>query len=362
MEAILKLLCCGSDDNSDTHSKTNQVGSLPADKITRPPKTHFATLNDIPLGDWQDTNGHKPPVSPGKPPSITSSATSASSPASLAPTSEELRNHRLACEKLWNLDSNRLNPGLDFEMYYQLSTNASSPTEKGRNKLFRYVNEPRIFTIPTYKYFYDLLDNYTAETGITENHTPQEIKEQELFLKAFCNTKPGQYLHQYLVALRLCSGDPTTFQEKLQEIWFSPISRDGKADSSAFEHVFLGETREGEVIGFHNWLYMYFEEKFNRLEYKGYVKPKGSHPLENPTGKEHLTQVKFEWRNAFKPVSSAFIGTSPEFELALYTLLFLVEKHKVSASFDGIETEVVIHSFESRGVSRLGSCYPTIKC
>lgn len=42
-------------------------------------------------------------------------------------------------------------------------------------------------------------------------------------------------------------------------------------DSSGFEHVFVGETKSGtEVIGFHNWIQFYLQEKHRHLDYKGY--------------------------------------------------------------------------------------------
>lgn len=42
-------------------------------------------------------------------------------------------------------------------------------------------------------------------------------------------------------------------------------------DSSGFEHVFVGETRSGtEILGFHNWIQFYLQEKSSHLDYKGY--------------------------------------------------------------------------------------------
>ena len=42
-------------------------------------------------------------------------------------------------------------------------------------------------------------------------------------------------------------------------------------DSSAFEHVFVGETRNrAEVIGFHNWIQFYLQEKRGLVDYKGF--------------------------------------------------------------------------------------------
>lgn len=44
-----------------------------------------------------------------------------------------------------------------------------------------------------------------------------------------------------------------------------------RPDSSGFEHVFVGETRGGRtVIGFHNWIQLYLQEKLGHIDYKGY--------------------------------------------------------------------------------------------
>lgn len=59
----------------------------------------------------------------------------------------------------------------------------------------------------------------------------------------------------------------------MKTIWFSLYSRGkGKIGSSAFEHVFLTELRNGTVSGFHNWIYYYFEEKAGHADYQGYLK------------------------------------------------------------------------------------------
>lgn len=44
-----------------------------------------------------------------------------------------------------------------------------------------------------------------------------------------------------------------------------------REDSCGFEHVFVGETKHGqEVMGLHNWVQFYLQEKHNHVDYKGY--------------------------------------------------------------------------------------------
>jgi len=46
----------------------------------------------------------------------------------------------------------------------------------------------------------------------------------------------------------------------------------GKIGSSAFEHIFLTEIKNGTISGLHNWVYFHEEEKAGRADYKGYIK------------------------------------------------------------------------------------------
>lgn len=67
----------------------------------------------------------------------------------------------------------------------------------------------------------------------------------------------------------LAPPDKNEFRELLNEIWFGLYRREAQNDSSGFEHVFLGEIKDSEVTGFHNWIQLYEEEKTGRLNYLG---------------------------------------------------------------------------------------------
>jgi poly(U)-specific endoribonuclease len=64
------------------------------------------------------------------------------------------------------------------------------------------------------------------------------------------------------------------FTRTLRRIWFDFYPRSSHAtreDTSAFEHVFVGETTSSKIDGFHNWIQYYLEEKHGNLNYLGFV-------------------------------------------------------------------------------------------
>jgi poly(U)-specific endoribonuclease len=162
--------------------------------------------------------------------------------------------------------------------------------------------------------------------GIEEHITREELKEDFTFLNLIMDTAVMQYTHQYLLLKGLThSRDRTDFIKELYRLWFALYTRQVKNDSSGFEHVFLGEIKHGvEIIGFHNWIRIYLEEKKGKFNYLGYIKskPHKGHWGSDLDEHKQLITMQFEWSGAKKLFSSSFIGTSPEFEFALYTLCF----------------------------------------
>ncbi|CAG8477374.1 9756_t:CDS:2 [Diversispora eburnea] len=236
------------------------------------------------------------------------------------PTQNELANLSVAIQKLWDLDHNRLKPG----------------GENVTISLFQFVSK-QSFQIPTIKYFCALLDNYIPQTGIAEKVDNSELKENSQFIKEVMKTAPMKY----------------AYKAKLIKLWFDMYARQGHSgDSSAFEHVFLGEVRDGEAKAFHNWIAIYFYEKAGKFDYKSFV------PMKE--GNRRLITVSYE-----KTFSTSFIGTSPEFEISLYTLLFLLGREDTRVTLDDININLKLYNFYERSDREkknrlLGSAFPMI--
>lgn len=62
-----------------------------------------------------------------------------------------------------------------------------------------------------------------------------------------------------------------------------------------------------------------------------------------------------------KPSNSLFIGTSPELELAIYTVCFTLRAgQECRLAYGGKDFNIVTHSFKYRGKDLIGSAYPEI--
>lgn len=85
----------------------------------------------------------------------------------------------------------------------------------------------------------------------------------------------------------------------------------------------LGEVGDGEVTGFHNWIQFYFDEKKGDLDCRGYLKLKSKTDGES-NGNDHVLTLQFHWKGVEKIAGTFFVCVSPEFEMALYTMCFMV--------------------------------------
>ncbi|CAB9498579.1 specific endoribonuclease-B [Seminavis robusta] len=231
-----------------------------------------------------------------------------------------------AAQHLWELDANRLEPNEHYAINVQKGKKPYWKEDSAPDPLFTSVDKS-VWQRKTYKTFVALLDNYTAEVGKEETLSNAERQEINEFLSAIMQTAPMQFCHRYCRAKKPSDVPESLsgFRNLLFKIWFELYrrSRGGRLDSSGFEHVFVGEVKDGDVSGFHNWIQFYLEEKRGKVDYRGYIKPK-SRGDANADGNDHVLTLQFAWGGVEKFVGTCFIGTSPEFEIALYTMCFLV--------------------------------------
>ncbi|XP_030608086.1 poly(U)-specific endoribonuclease-C-like [Archocentrus centrarchus] len=266
--------------------------------------------------------------------------------------------------QLWRQDKNRLKPGTDYRISLQgkagyVAQGSNYARDKAKAPLFTYVNEDKLKSIETYKYFISLLDNYEMSTGVSETVTSEELKENELFIDAILKTDVMKCAHQYLVKKGQSPSDPAQFKRQLYNMWFRLYHRErsGGEDSCGFEHVFVGESKYGqEIIGLHNWVQFYLQEKHGHVDYKGY---KARDNKDTPDEDDHVLNLQFSWKGLVKPVGGSFIGVSPEFEFALFTIIFLMSTEKMTSVVVKVD-EYMLELVVCRHGQSIGTSYPKL--
>eukprot|EP00249_Psilotum_nudum_P013961 c24598_g1_i3 orf=202-843(+) len=74
-----------------------------------------------------------------------------------------------------------------------------------------------------------------------------------------------------------------------------------------------------------------------------------------PDGHTQLISVQFLWNGILKPLSSTFIGVSPEFELALYTLCFYAGQEDNFVQVGPYSVNIKCYRY---GRDKIGSAFP----
>ncbi|KAI8511732.1 hypothetical protein Bbelb_108320 [Branchiostoma belcheri] len=317
-----------------------------------------------------------------------------------ASTRSSATSKELSClaQLLWEGDVNRASSS-QYKLNLQGQISAlSRHQDLASDKLFSYVDEAALFKKPTYKTYLALLDNYVPFTQTDEVVTSAEHAEIDAFMAAVQGTDVITNLHQFLAykaagqitcnaprlgfPAGLASSNLATFMADLREMWFGLYSRSSRSclassnlatfmadlremwfglysrssgaamDSSGFEHVFLGEFKNGKVSGFHNWLTLYLLEKSREADYYGYIWDK----------QPNILAVQLRWESLYKELGSMFYGASPEFDLAMYTMCYVTSPDRL-CRFDMAGASVGIRTW-SWGKSNYGgkrylaSAYP----
>ncbi|KAM4794896.1 uridylate-specific endoribonuclease D-like [Rhinophrynus dorsalis] len=279
-------------------------------------------------------------------------------PSVFSATNTEIQN---LSEELYAADVNKAVSGdITLNLQYKASsTQTSSGTDFASQKLFSYVNEAKLFARPTFSRLKSLLDNYIKTTGTAESVPTTEVQEQTAFIDEIFKTSVISKLSNFFISKGYYTS-VESFKSDLKEMWFGLYTRSkGPLDSSGFEHVFHGEIHNGKISGFHNWVQLYLMEKSGEVNYLSYSSDGAW------TSYPDIFAFQFKWSTYLKTLGSFFIGSSPEFDMAIYTLCYVTRPDslcsvKMGGNIFQIQTYTWANSTYGNGKRYVASSYPNI--
>lgn len=118
---------------------------------------------------------------------------------------------------------------------------------------------------PTIARLLPLFNVYRADVNIAETFTAQQARDQNDFIDAVINTPTFRRAETFLQQNGLPNGRAAFVQN-----WFDLYSRgNGALGSNGFEHVFMAETRDGSIMGVHQWIWFDDQNRRGLLNYRG---------------------------------------------------------------------------------------------
>ncbi|CAI5439242.1 unnamed protein product [Caenorhabditis angaria] len=258
-------------------------------------------------------------------------------------------------QKLRDVDENGAKRG-QIQINYQQHTTTRDDSDAAKDKFFTKVDSS-LLRKPSYELYLNMMDNFNKQTGVTEPKVSEKEEKDEVgkFLTHVLATKPMQELYSWFKQKKHpIATNPTVFRYWIGQLWFSHYSRAlGRPDTSGFEHVFIGEIKNNEVSGMHNWLRFYTLEKNStqNFDYKGYIVKRFN----------VMAALKFKWDRDLKRSGSILIGTSPEFDMALYTLCFLSRRGRdtCNVELNGCPLQITSYEIYQQNKVYIGSIFPS---
>jgi len=245
---------------------------------------------------------------------------------------------------MWDAAGNNMVVGTELKVDPTSATNLFTLTATGVAKLESTV----------YAAFKALLDNYVKDETKEDLTDAQKLQEEDNFINTIAVAGgPVHIAFQYLKTNgKTTAADLKAFKGVLKTMWFSKYAKGGGVPSySGFEHTFVGELgldKKGKQVvkGLHNWYQFYLEQTAGRLKYTPPPKTAVDTSKQPP-----FINVAFTWAGASKPPGSSFyVGTSPAFELALYTACFYGEPGDCTCSIGGKQVMIKTINFKNAGM------------
>ncbi|KAI1716405.1 endoribonuclease xendoU domain-containing protein [Ditylenchus destructor] len=244
------------------------------------------------------------------------------------------------------MDNSKARPD-QIQLDYQGHTSARDPVDNAKHRLFKSVDES-LLSGDTYTKLVALYDNYIPETVHHKTDVFWERQEINSFLDALLASRPLKSLRGFLQRKKI------VFRDWLNQLWFGQYSRArGQPDTSGFEHVFLGEVKNGEISGMHNWIRLYYLERnsSSAFDYKGFLVKRFN----------IFSALKYSYGRYIKRSGSFFMGTSPEFDISVYTFCFLFRRGRDTCDFelDGCPISITAFDLIQQKKVFIGSIYPS---
>ncbi|CAD6190499.1 unnamed protein product [Caenorhabditis auriculariae] len=232
---------------------------------------------------------------------------------------------------------------------YQNQASNKDPTHDNAPKPFFTSVEQSVLEQPTYTSFADLLVYYNPDSNTAQTITPEWNSAIDTFLSSVLATPVMNSAWQFLVSQGLSSSDSATFKQQLQSLWFTPYATGDIASSSGFKSVFAGEIVDTKVTKFNNWLAFYILEAAGKINYHGWF---------SRTDKVDVS-LQFTLNNVIAVQKSFLLDSSPEFELAAYTVCALSGQTTCNVVIDKALIDLKATTTTANGVVVISECYPT---
>ncbi|CAD5234435.1 unnamed protein product [Bursaphelenchus xylophilus] len=226
-------------------------------------------------------------------------------------------------------------------------------SDYAEKSLFKWIR-PSVLNQPSFKALLDLVPLFNPQTGIAEDNSPDKQKKEKAFIMAVFNSGPFKQLIDVLRKKNHpFAKTPDVLKQSMYDLWFGMFSRaKGKLDSSAFEHVFIGEAKNGEVSGMHNWVVInnFENDPKNTLNYRGFIIKRA----------DIIASANFKWGSLVKKTGSFLMGTSPAFDFSLLSMCFLARRgnKKCETLIDGCPVNVQSYDLSQNGKDFIGTVYP----
>ncbi len=197
----------------------------------------------------------------------------------------------------------------------------------------------------SYKLVETLFNNYVLDQTKSEVDTIEEhkVEQQEIqsFIEYVYKTPPMQTAREYYSQRAKKQVTDDEWWSIIERVWFAQFDSNKNKDLSGFEHVIVGEQKQGKVQGYHFWYKYYLDEQF----VPGAL-PSSNPPATPPQDTIHFlgwkgklnsspdcVTLSFVWeafdykakkyRKLTKPIGGFWVGLSVEGLMAIGTVRFL---------------------------------------